>query len=156
MRRLDAGLSRWLSSTTCRIRLSRVCRSCCFTSLLSMHWLEVMSKRIILNNMCHLFSARMAFQPDKPIKQVVIHIRCRYIKVHRPKFAEIFHACRTIALMHHLGCLKKPKKFTQVMHLNISHQLLTTYAIMYRWVLLPSMMWTQSCQRKISSDSSDA
>lgn len=60
LQRLETALSRcWLSLITCKIRSNRVLLSFCLTSLLSIHWPEVMSRKKIVNSMCHFLSTCM-------------------------------------------------------------------------------------------------
>lgn len=61
LQRLAATLSRcWLSLITCNITSKRVLLSFCLTSLLFMHWPEVISRKKIVNSMCHFLSTCMA------------------------------------------------------------------------------------------------
>lgn len=61
LQRLAATLSRcWLSPITCKITSKRVLLSRCSTSLLFMHWPEVISRKKIVNSMCHFLSTCMA------------------------------------------------------------------------------------------------
>lgn len=64
MQRLETFFSRcWLSLITCKIKSSRVFLSFCVTSLLSVHWPEVMSRQKIVSSMCHFLSPCMTLLP---------------------------------------------------------------------------------------------
>lgn len=72
MQRLETFFSRcWLSLITCKIKSSRVLLSFCVTSLLSVHWPEVMSRQKIVSSMCHFLSPCMTLLEETQVYKCV-------------------------------------------------------------------------------------